>query len=559
MAENVPELSQQESTATSAARAAGRCLAANLRALRSAQRDLADAVERMILDVEWVYARDGSLTAMEHGRRWWAGCSLPKKAASFMLQKADLSANVICFLTPSYAAQLRVCLDRMHGGQAVIALCPSLASLKVILACDDFAADIAAHRLYFAWGENWLAALDQLLIATPGLPTPGAFVRPIAVDTSAADALIPPAQQVFSQIAQRRSDEIVRLRGNWRPANRGKICLVAPSQFRLWDDTGHALHATLARASGGERFIPLDTDDPASASPLALTMAASDAGALVTPNVCRAMLPDLIALEMPWVTWITSPRIVPFSRCGPKDALLLADPGWIALARQAGWPAERLFPAGWPAGAVARVGGPVPGVYVMPRNPVVSIFRHTQPLDPPPRVKDFSSQRVLWDAIAQRLLTDPLSAGDAPEALLREEAKRARLDESTLESAAFLELLIPNAIAQGMARLLIAEGIAVKLYGRGWDTLDEFKDHAAGPLATRQQFELAVHESTAIIHVEPGLGAHPGEALGKPVIRGHRRRDALLRSVRSALAGRLATPMPKTPPLSIETVLAALG
>src|SRR4051812_48885824 len=103
---------------TEAGIAAGDRARRNLQALRRTQPDVAAEVEAITVDVEWVFARDGSLTARANGA-WWGGCSLPVRTARKLLERMELGAAVTCFLSPAYAAELRETLDRMGIGKAL--------------------------------------------------------------------------------------------------------------------------------------------------------------------------------------------------------------------------------------------------------------------------------------------------------------------------------------------------------------------------------------------------------------------------------------------------------
>src|SRR4051812_28336614 len=106
---------------TLAARQAAENFNANRAALRATQPlslDLRDPPD------EWVFARDGSLTAREQrvsftvdaapSNPWLAGCSVPMLAAKEVLKTLNVTGPVACFLAPSHAAQVRVALDRMR-------------------------------------------------------------------------------------------------------------------------------------------------------------------------------------------------------------------------------------------------------------------------------------------------------------------------------------------------------------------------------------------------------------------------------------------------------------
>ena len=155
-------LNPSESTPAPARDAAGlaaRHLALNLAALSTSQPELTPPA---LPNLTWLFARDGSLTALVDGERWWAGCSVPRAAARFMLKTMDVRGTVGCFLYPSHAAQLRVALDRLHARQAIVAIVPEPQTFAVLLHAEDFSRDIAAGRLWFATGDSWEEELEAI-------------------------------------------------------------------------------------------------------------------------------------------------------------------------------------------------------------------------------------------------------------------------------------------------------------------------------------------------------------------------------------------------------------
>src|SRR5665213_168946 len=147
-------------TGTLAEISAARNWAANIRALRATQPCVAGAIDGLDPHgIEWVFGRDGALTVLEAAGGWWNGCSMPARAAQFMFRDARLSGRVVCFLCADHAAQIRVVLDQLEAPQAIIALMPDARALRVLLGCGDFSQDLAAHRLWFAWGEEWACLL----------------------------------------------------------------------------------------------------------------------------------------------------------------------------------------------------------------------------------------------------------------------------------------------------------------------------------------------------------------------------------------------------------------
>ena len=125
----------------------------NLAELRNRPR-LGDAQCWPVFELEYVYSRDGSLSALDEAGRWWSGCSLPMRAQAAMLANLKVTGRVVCLLAPPHAATVRVALDKIGPRRAIIVLVPDSRELRVLLACDDFSAEIRERRLWFASGPN---------------------------------------------------------------------------------------------------------------------------------------------------------------------------------------------------------------------------------------------------------------------------------------------------------------------------------------------------------------------------------------------------------------------
>ena len=215
---------------------AGDFYAVNCEAIAKVQPEILPLLDPPPDNIEFLYGRDGSITAMLPGAKWWGNCSLPRRSAECMFKSLEIRGVLGCFLSPVHAAQIRAALDRLEPHQAVLALIPDQQALQTIMHCGDFAKDIASHRLWLAAGDDWRSILTHLFINNPGLPTPADFIRAISPDSSAADALIGPAQKVFADATTRRAAEIQCV--TKRPMHRQSLtdfCVIAPSHFRLWN------------------------------------------------------------------------------------------------------------------------------------------------------------------------------------------------------------------------------------------------------------------------------------------------------------------------------------
>src|ERR1041384_3766051 len=97
---------------TGAEAAADRNRESNLRALRRTQPRLVERIGAVAAEVEWVFGRDSTLTALQ-GEQWWSGCSVQERAGGKLLEKLELRGTVGCFLCPTHSAQIRAALDRL--------------------------------------------------------------------------------------------------------------------------------------------------------------------------------------------------------------------------------------------------------------------------------------------------------------------------------------------------------------------------------------------------------------------------------------------------------------
>ena len=490
-----------ESSSTLAQRqAVGNC-SANVAAMPSSQSDLDNSLPAS-RDLSFIFGRDGSLTAMDGAGNWWQGCSLPMRAAQAILKTLDSRGRVSCFLAPPHAAQIRVALDTLRADQAMIVLSPDAQTLAVMLRCEDFSADILAHRLFFASGKCWKDELARIFESQPGLPTPEQFIRGAAADHSETDALIPIAQSVFAEVTTRRVEQIAAMRESWPAQHRPspRICLVAPSGFHLWDDGGHVLAETFVETDGRCEIVRFDNDDPTSAAPLALAETCRDCDAIVSVNLSRADLSEVLPREMPWITWLVREQIPSVDGAGPRDGLLVADARWRSEAIAKGWAAERVEIAGWPA-------SPIPAT--IQRAGFLALMADTRSLGAPAHVVDLSSQHLLWDAIATEIASDPFVVTPDTEKYLRRRQREMQIPDEGFDRAMFLELLVTPAFQQSVARLMLREQLPIRVFGAGWKEIDEFSAIAAGELRSRAEMSKIIGWADALIYAWPIPGRIP--------------------------------------------------
>jgi hypothetical protein len=539
----------------SAARVVEQNMARNLGALAASQPLVADQLAEAALGKQWVFARDGSLTAMEADGRWWADCSVPLLVGRALLKTLQAGHTGSCLLAPGNAGLVVAARERIGRCTPLFVAQPDLEIGRMILACHDFSDEIRRHRLWLVCGPQWAEQLRDIFGRHPGLATPVQFIRTKLSPETLIGPMVADAQAVFSDVISGRSQQIERMRSDPRGEKDVRnILLIGGCEFRLWDDGATALHEQLSTALAGSGSIKrFDTDEPLASSPIALLEAAAARGSVVSANLCRPDCNNLISLEIPWITWMTRAGAPPFETAGPRDGLILADAAWRDIARRAGWPDDRVRIAPPCAGKVqsakcrvqteegrSTLVFPAPHSALCTHTSAVTLglLDNTRKIEIPASVKQFSSHRLLWDLIEEEISASPFAVENIDD-YLTNRSGQLNIAHDALDRRAFNEQLILPAYAQGLARILLAARLPLALWGEGWGELEEFAAAARGPLTDRHAFHEAIARSTSLVYCWPQRTAHSIDFAGKPVV--HRTgNDAALfiRDAQRALAGK---------------------
>lgn len=515
----------------------------NLSALADCAPDLAYDLSQTTTALTWTFGRDGYLTARDEAG-WWAGCSVPLQTGRELLKSLEMTGAAGCFVLPSHAGQLRACFERINTTQALIAIVPDLSILAIIIHCDDFSTEIRCRRLSFVTGADWPARLAELYDDLPGLPIPQQFIRTALLEDAEMNRIIPEAQAVFSKVTNQRSELLAKIaageespsvlagaavnsdRGHINPAvakiRTGRICVVAPSQFKLWSFAGVALNEALREIDPSEEtllteainftpakvFCSLDTDNPIYSSPMALAIAARDADAIVTADMYRADFPPLAPKCKPWITWVTKPRIAGPNPEAADDAVLVSDVRFIPLCQDAGWHLDHIHVAGWPL----TFRKPKPGGFH------VGLIVDTVKIEMPEKLRERSSQALLWELIADELGREPLRLDEDADEYLSSCMAKLELTDQHIDRAWFIDQLVFPAYHQGLARLLIREHVPMLLFGSNWSQIDEFLDFTGGPITSPADLREALTQCGCLIQPWPMTQTHPIHALEIPIV-----------------------------------------
>lgn len=457
------------------------------------QKESAERLARVQLPpAEWVYGRDGSLTA-RLAEGWLAGTGLPEAAAEQVMAGADATKPALCVVSPTHGQQVREILGRIGPSQTIIALWSDVTSAAWALRCVDFSADVRAGRLWIVVAdgpESAASALEALFEREAGLVVPTTLYRPGDAETPEAERLLNVARDALARAhadrEARMQEAVARPTVSVTPE---RHLVLAPQRFELWADAPHHLLATL-EAEGAD-LVAYDSDHPRQASLLALAQAVLGAKTVFSADTLRADFGKHLPADRPWVSWITRRRVPPAFR-GGRDAVVLAEAGWAGAWLEKGWPTERVTVGEWrhrPTGE-ARSTEPV-------------LIHDLPDLSAPASVARYSTQRLLWEHLAEDLVRIPflLHEQESPEHLVRRRAEVMGVVE--VPTGLFVSGCVIPAYLRGIGRMLCRAGVHVRLFGRGWDADPVTAPHSHGPVTSREQFEAICDEAPAIIFALP--------------------------------------------------------
>ena len=443
--------------------------------------------------VDFCTGVDGSDTAKRDGR-FFAGCSVPRRAAELMVRKEIWKGRSLCLIVPTHGQQIAVVLERLGPTRALIVVPNAPDDLADFLTCVDFTAAIAAGRLLFASDAD---ALEQLFVLHRGLAVPSQIVRLPDADATSVARVMPWAQATLSKLAGEHGQRLQAAANRRGTGVRSpRPAMLVGRQFRVWVDAGDTL------ASVGLDASVIDTDSPGAAADAFLAERAADAAAVITANTPR---PAWALSPRPWVTWLTRPKIPAFNSSFARDVLLLADSAWLSLAERAGWPAARLAVAGWPVQHhVPTPGGPLALIADLPS------------LETPADLEESSGLKLIWEAIRDELPRDPFAVGDDATAYVRRAPGRlglAAMDELPVER--FVADLVGPAYLLGVAKWLAGENIALTLHGNGWQHEAALTGAWRGPIDSRSDLARVAGAACGLVDAFIQT-THPVRALSLP-------------------------------------------
>jgi hypothetical protein len=498
------ELPLDGTRALSAARAN---YSANLEALKVVFPRLYDQLPRELPEMEWLYARDGSLSARTPDRQWLADCSVPARLASLALKKVDLTGVVTCLLAPAHAQEIVAAFDKLAPHQGLVVVQPSERAFVIALACADFSEAIRSKRLFPIVGPAWEREFGRLYEQFPALAPPAMMVRLPLAPQWLVERITPAMDNLVQAQLGRHAVALSRAAMRTVSETARGVLAVASSRVTMFGDAGSSL---LSLASRDREIDVVDTNECVNAASLAIAIAAQriDAGVLVAADLGRADLPAVVPAGVAWVTWCTQGRIPKFdARQGPRDRLLLIHPSLQPAARAVGWPDDRISIATDPTGARPLESDALP-----------TIFFDLPKIEVPAQINEYSSHRLLWDRIAHEIAKDPF--GHRPPVLeyIRSIGRSLGIERDALPTDLVLHKLIEPLFAKSIALHLHAAGHKFWIVGSGWDAVPELASHERCPVVDAHTWDDALRHANAIFDVWPATPLHRSRFVGRPVV-----------------------------------------
>jgi hypothetical protein len=467
------------------------------------------ALPETLPELEWLFARDGALSARHVDGRWFNDLSVPKRSAEKMMKSFGVVGTSAVLLGPTHACQVRRVLDLMPTTHALIAVIPGELAAGVIAACEDFSADIVAGRLWIAAGPDWSEELKAILETNVGLMPPQTMIRVPGLNAAVVEHLSRPCDGLLSLHGKNHKQLIALLhakpRSPRRPAQ--KVCVVA-TKFELWNDGGQLL-GEAARGSTLERVM-VDASSPTQASDLKLVRSLEGCDAIVTANVGRSDRPGIVPDDVAWITWATGAAVPAQVISAKDDRLVIADESLRPLAKAAGWTDEFI--------SVASESWPDRFDHVSKEKKKPAILLDLKPATLPASIEAMSSLKVVCELAERELIQKPLAARGSIDSFLLACADHVGVPRDGFPLDVFKQHLVLPTLAREVAIELDRLGVDFSIFGSGWDAVPTLAARCRGAITTPAQFAECLTSTSAIIDVWPDVPTHAARRVGLPLV-----------------------------------------
>ena len=458
----------------------------NLAALREhdpAQADLIASVP-VPQTVRPCQGRDGTTTFRivgDDGREhWFGGTSAPTVSAPALLSAFDTGTGNVLLFGIGQGAEAALLVQRLEPHRGVLVLETVPLRLALAMRLHDYAEALRSRRLVLISAEEATAEnrLAEFLARHPGY----CFPERLLIWPWLAPSLVEPIRLMVERSAiaaqQQRASALAAIQANWPKTapplspDSPRVAVVArmatPSAWQWAED------AAMGGRNLGWTTEAFTVHGPADCHILRLAQELHAFGPdwVLAIRCAREVLASAVAPAIPIVAWFdeAADNIPPSISVGSSDVLAVTS----AAVR------ERI-----PAEAISRVpvevvplAAPCPSA--APRagddRPYdVVLMANLAPADPTEAGINLHTQQVLWGESAKliRLELDSFTSERAGAILSAAEARTKMAIRDPAVRQAFerviAEMVGPSVVAVNLAALLAAAGIAVHVWGKGWE------------------------------------------------------------------------------------------
>ncbi|HOW18564.1 MAG TPA: glycosyltransferase, partial [Phycisphaerae bacterium] len=458
----------------------------NLAALRECDLAQADLIASLPLPqtVRPCRGRDGTTTFRivgDDGREhWFGGTSAPTVSAPALLSTFDTGAGNVLLFGIGQGAEAAWLVQRLEAHRGVLVLETVPLWLALAMRLHDYAEALRSRRLVFIGAEEATAEnrLAEFFAGHPGY----CFPERLLIWPWLASSLVEPIRLMVERSAiavqRQRASALAAIQASWpktatssSPASPrvAVVARMATPTARQWVQDAAAAGRQLGWTT---KAFTVHGPDDCHILRLAKELQAFSPEWVLAIRCTRDALGPAVAPAVPIVSWLdeaggTIPSATPL---GPSDLLVVTS----AAAR------ERILPEAISRKQVEVVppAAPCPAAGRPPdddRPYDVVLMSDLTPADPAEAGINLHTQQVLWGESAKliRLELDSFTSERAGAILSAAEARTGMAIRDPTVRRMFeqviAEMVGPSVVAVNLVGLLAAAGIAVHVWGAGWE------------------------------------------------------------------------------------------
>lgn len=499
----------------------------NLVALRSVDPRLADRIAATSIDTATpVLGRDGSATyrlRRPDGTMIWFGrTSMPTVSGPALLESfRDGDANVVL---PGIGQGIEAALltGRISPHRAVFVLEPDPLCIALAMRLHRLADAIRQSQLVFITDDALDEGLTAFLVEHVGYVIPDRILARPWMTQAELDAFRGIVERTGQAAIQRRAASVTAIeRALNQPCTTGERPRIVGLALAPDEETARRAADLAAVAdSVGVDWRHCIPDTPAHGHVLAQLHAVAEHQpefTLLLDHV-RGDLPGVFPADRPVVSWLDAPPLNQHdlaARVGPTDRVCATSPH---LARQlAAAGVEQDFIRVVPTGTVPVASSmrEVPDAYRCD----IAIFADGADLTPARWGIRLDSHTAVYHALVEALRhdADRFCVHDAERYLTQVESKlHLELEAGEVRNVMrrqIEQVIGPTTCRLAVVRELVAAGIRVHLYGRGWETHHGAREVRQPPIHDVGTERLALAGCRLVVHVDP-TGRVPRQVFG---------------------------------------------